>query len=679
MHSSQPNLTHIPAAALCTRCASLDIDAILSTPPKSRRGRLIMKLGDDKNLEISSCYFCRLLHQVSPKCSTESRLGDLVLYAFPLMDRLWISGDTTVVLGVLRLADTKSTNKTEESLQITGCISSTTPPRLGSGESGMKSRIIRSELVDYKLLKSWVQYCNTNHQRCSQKDPKPVAFFSLINCFTRQVERANASSNYVALSYSWGPDTQAHGSLETVCPKTIEDAITVTKALGFTHLWVDKYCVAQNDEKIRSTQIQQMNLVYSNAQLTLVAAAGAMVDCGLPGVSSVHRTGQPQARVGNHVLVSLMSDLRHTILNSWWNSRGWTLQEAIFSRRLLVFTQQQVYFECAATNLCESVDVIRDWSGWNIFNSDQERRGWPWIILERLEQYTKRELTYQHDILNAFYGVLDSYENSKYPVYHHWGVPILPPVIKGRNGWPVSAPRCPSDGFIAGLCWQQLAPGQRRSGFPSWSWAGWKVNLSKHSTEYERGLRRHASSNTAAVFLQDVDGHVVPLESFSKSPGKTHNLTSKVLLSAFSLPLKLIHDPLSKHTQPEYLPSSGRKPTKGSEYWANFPINHEVSLQARVYLLEREMSAARHKTLIETTFTGIVLGESQHLAENPDTFIMVTSDNGDDLERIGHIILGRGHVRIVDHISTVLEGYEPRGYIFKACFNDQKKRLLSLC
>lgn len=276
----------------------------------------------------------------------------------------------------------------------------------------------------------------------------------------------------------------------------------VTRALGFMHLSVDKYCVAQNDEKLRSIQMQQLNLVYANAELTLVAAAGATAESGLPGVSSVHRTCQPQATVGNHALVSLMSNPRDVIMNSVRNTRGWTFQEAILSRRLLIFTQQQVYFECAATSFCESVDLVRDWNGWSIFNSARERRGWPWIILDRLAQYTKRDLIYQGDILNAFYGVLDSYENFRFPVYHYWGVPILPPVIKGRNGWPVSAPRSQSDGFIAGLCWQQLAPGQRRIGFASWSWAGWKLNLSEHSTEYERGLRRHGLTDIEVFFAR---------------------------------------------------------------------------------------------------------------------------------------------------------------------------------
>lgn len=47
-----------------------------------------------------------------------------------------------------------------------------------------------------------------------------------------------------------------------------------------------------------------MDLVYLNAELIIVAASGDCADAGLPGVSSVSRTPQPHAEIGNHVLVS---------------------------------------------------------------------------------------------------------------------------------------------------------------------------------------------------------------------------------------------------------------------------------------------------------------------------------------------------------------------------------------
>ena len=47
---------------LCASCASLDIDAILLSKPKTYRGRRILKLGFDGNRQRNlPCFFCRLL------------------------------------------------------------------------------------------------------------------------------------------------------------------------------------------------------------------------------------------------------------------------------------------------------------------------------------------------------------------------------------------------------------------------------------------------------------------------------------------------------------------------------------------------------------------------------------------------------------------------------------------
>jgi len=72
-------------------------------------------------------------------------------------------------------------------------------------------------------------------------------------------------------------------------PLTIEDAITVTKAIRFQYLWVDQYCIDQGDENEKQRQIQQMNLIYKCADLTIIAAAGDGRNYGLPGVLACRR------------------------------------------------------------------------------------------------------------------------------------------------------------------------------------------------------------------------------------------------------------------------------------------------------------------------------------------------------------------------------------------------------
>ena len=75
---------------------------------------------------------------------------------------------------------------------------------------------------------------------------------------------------------------------------------------------------------------------------------------------------------------------------------------------------------------------------------------------------------------------------------------------------------------------------------------------------------------------------------------------------------------------------------------------------------------------------GMILGESYSLSSNPNTFIMVAQDNGECFERIGHLILGRGHVRVVDKVSGKILDWEQNKQTFEAFFWDQERRLIRI-
>src|ERR1700722_2901689 len=100
-----------------------------------------------------------------------------------------------------------------------------------------------------------------------------------------------------------------------------------------------------------------MNLIYEGAEITIINASGVNAQSGLPGVQNELRPLQPKARIGNTVLVSTLQSPRELINNSEWSTRGWTYQEGVLSRRRLIFTSEQVYFECAAMVVWETVFI----------------------------------------------------------------------------------------------------------------------------------------------------------------------------------------------------------------------------------------------------------------------------------------------------------------------------------
>ncbi|KAK8064971.1 hypothetical protein PG997_011718 [Apiospora hydei] len=187
----------------------------------------------------------------------------------------------------------------------------------------------------------WLHHCESHHD-CGTVHGAPLADgVTLIDCQERCTVPKDGPETYVALSYVWGK-TDRRTQLPSRLPRTVEDAMQVTRMLGFRYLWVDAYCI---DESTRQEQVDQMDAIYGRAHLTLIAAAGEDAESGLPGVCSPY--GEPclvQEKLG--LVQSRAMKPWASINTSRWATRGWTYQEAVLSRRRLVFTQNHVYFEC---------------------------------------------------------------------------------------------------------------------------------------------------------------------------------------------------------------------------------------------------------------------------------------------------------------------------------------------
>jgi hypothetical protein len=149
-----------------------------------------------------------------------------------------------------------------------------------------------------------------------------------------------------------------------------------------------------------------MGLIYQTAEVTLIAAAGEGPEHGLPGIR--RRTiSQPQGQIGKHFLVSPMMNLIYTIIKSKWMTRAWTYQEAISSRRRLVFTDEQMYFECCGMYCCEALDLPlldlhthdlqqfqpRFCNGISTGMLPRELGANAWEFVVRVEEYSRRKLT----------------------------------------------------------------------------------------------------------------------------------------------------------------------------------------------------------------------------------------------------------------------------------------------
>lgn len=155
----------------------------------------------------------------------------------------------------------------------------------------------------------------------------------LINCSTRRISPVE-KIEYVTLSYVWGsavndPDYSEvnpnHWILPDELPKAIEDAIMVTKELGYQFLWIDRYSIDRSNPSAFVEELRQMDRVYQNSVLIIIEVAGKDPYCGLHCVRPNSRCPrQPSVRIRDLRLISTMQRPKWNIKKSTWSSRGWT-------------------------------------------------------------------------------------------------------------------------------------------------------------------------------------------------------------------------------------------------------------------------------------------------------------------------------------------------------------------
>jgi hypothetical protein len=146
--------------------------------------------------------------------------------------------------------------------------------------------------------------------------------------------------------------------------------------------------------------------------LTIVAAAGTDANAGLPGISPGLREPQRIFRVQGLQLTLQPDPLATTLNHSCWSTRAWTMQEGLLSHRKLVFTYNQVYFSCEHGNCSEGLNSpIRIHEPVkSVFQTDPYnlnilgKTNWE-IYKSIVSDYTKRSLSYESDIFNAFKAI----------------------------------------------------------------------------------------------------------------------------------------------------------------------------------------------------------------------------------------------------------------------------------
>jgi len=150
---------------------------------------------------------------------------------------------------------------------------------------------------DFDMMNGWIDHCEAKHKR-SCGLPNSIDLppnFKCINVWTMQIVPVDVTEPYLALSWVWGsppPETVKQvlptGTFVGELPRSaqaIGDAISATRELGKLYLWVDQYCIKQEDTVAIRIQIRNIDKIYENAVSILVTAPLLSESVGLPGVS----------------------------------------------------------------------------------------------------------------------------------------------------------------------------------------------------------------------------------------------------------------------------------------------------------------------------------------------------------------------------------------------------------
>lgn len=527
----------LSSKTLCAVCKSIDFRRYLYEDMKSR-----VCLGTVNELD-PTCPFCRLLFECVNNCRRKvSNLDKLYLSNFEAWNDCVVLASTEfrgirLLEDYSNFADQKAIAAASGASKRYRFIVRSKDSKLGSIQylpsrpMSFFGQRVNPNLVDMALVKSWLTSCQRHHGRscgAAGEASKRLRFFRVIDINSRTVISAPSECSYATLSYVWGQkeffksrtkDLVKDEKGEMVVklperlPATFEDAIFVTHSLGLRYLWIDALCIIQDSDVEVDTLMKRMDAIYNSAEVTIVAAAGQTVESGLAGIIRPRQQTQRVEVVKDLPLVVVFP--RYNAIERdesiKWNQRGWTFQEKILSKRILLFTECQVYFQCSNTAWSEDVVVnprlsFANTKRWRPLRWAADRHiGQPSDLfgvkfsnyVAIIEAYSRRDLTRRYDGINAIQGVLTTMKREMGKFFfglpeNYFGQALLwHPKI-----WSVSKPWPSGEALL-----------------PTWTWARWELpqGCTWQSTIFSKEI--NLASSMFVVEPQEMSEVLAPTEN----------------------------------------------------------------------------------------------------------------------------------------------------------------------
>jgi hypothetical protein len=358
-----------------------------------------------------------------------------------------------------------------------------------------------------QFFKDQIENCTMNHPKCRTDDepmlPKRVLDVGADeNDGIKLCEPNGTHGKYAALSHRWcEPSTPMLTTTKATLsehlgniawdnlPKTLQDAIRISRKLGLRYLWVDTLCIIQDGDpdNDKESELPKMGTYYANAFCTIAAASSKnSTESFLQVRDESYRPVEFEFGSDNSTVHVRRFGVVGTLAN-----RAWTWQESALSRRILNFAPSELIWECKSELKSECGYEPRFTPSLGLPQRFEDAAKHPLDCWRQVVQsYSARELTHDEDILPAISGLAQKTFDAAKSQYLAglwradlpWG--LLWEVIRG-----------PTDPL-------PVLPEQYTA--PSWSWASIKGQVRTCNKPFGQSVQARGSFDSGSVPIYPV-------------------------------------------------------------------------------------------------------------------------------------------------------------------------------
>jgi hypothetical protein len=235
--------------------------------------------------------------------------------------------------------------------------------------------------------KSWLSDCLDHHKCCGHRGADKSRFLptrlldvgsqkqqSIRLVLSKDLEES-VEATYATLSYCWGATNDAactttenlidrlEGIPVESLPRTLQDAIQLTRDLDIRYLWIDALCIIQGENGDWEKELLDMGDIYGQSLLTIAASSASSSDAGFlcrkngaywpvrhHHLFDSHATGDDPEVVTFKAYVPTWRGLNESLPLS---DRGWVLQERMLASRTLSWTDDGIFWLCGEEDTSE--------------------------------------------------------------------------------------------------------------------------------------------------------------------------------------------------------------------------------------------------------------------------------------------------------------------------------------